>query len=387
MPTGYTPIFQIFKGGENITGRFQDRAVSIRVDSTSGRGDQNTCAITIDDRDWRVARPKVGDYLEIHLGYEEVGLAYMGTFEIDEIVFEGWPKQISIHGNSQGNNSILKSQSIKEFEGKTVGEILKELGGKAGLDVNVNSDLAGIKIPFRNMVTSPSHLINQLEMLVGGIAQINDGKLSFTPQDGGKSASGIEIPIVVLTADHLAKFRVKHNNKTDYGKTRASYRDPDTGIRKWVESATGVSSLGEAAQAMAESMFTIGREFASKEEAERAAKSQMQALDRNLGEGECDLVYGDPWIQGQQRLLIAGTRDGVDGSYVVDTAIHIYQKQGGLKTHLTFQPPFDGGEAYQRMFREATENNDLSNFLIPEPGEVTGGVIQRLPDGRIRGGA
>ncbi len=387
MPTGYTPIFQIFKGGENITGRFQDRTTSIRVDSTSGNGDQNTCAITLDDRDWRIARPKVGDYLEIHLGYEEVGLAYMGTFEIDEVVFEGWPKQISIHGNSQGNNSLLKTQQIKAFDGKTVGEILKEIGGKAGLNVEVDSELGGIKIPYRNMVTSPSHLINQLEMLMGGVATINNGKLSFTKQDGGTSASGINIPIVVLTADHLAKFRVKHSNKTDYGKTRASYRDPETGIRKWVESATGVSSLGEAAQAMAETMFTIGREFASKEEAERASKSQMAALDRGLGEGECDLVYGDPWIMGQQRLLIAGTRDGVDGSYVVDTAIHVYQKQGGLKSHLTFQPPMDGGEAYQRMFREATERNDLSGFLIPEPGEVTGGVIQRLPDGRIRGGA
>ena len=72
MPTGYTPIYQILKDGIDITDHFNDRCVQMRVDLTSGDGDNDMCLFTIDDRDWPVARPSVGDRLRILMGYVEV---------------------------------------------------------------------------------------------------------------------------------------------------------------------------------------------------------------------------------------------------------------------------------------------------------------------------
>ena len=81
MPKGvYTPKFEIYKGGENITANFQNRALEIKVELQSGNGSQDTCTITVDDRDWLLALPQVNDGIEVYLGYEEVGMAFMGTF-------------------------------------------------------------------------------------------------------------------------------------------------------------------------------------------------------------------------------------------------------------------------------------------------------------------
>jgi phage protein D len=94
VTTGYTPIYRVYKGGEDITGRLNDRTLQIRVDLQSGNGNDDQCTILIDDRDWRVARPLTGESIQVWLGYEEVGLAYMGTFEIDDVTFLGPPRNI-----------------------------------------------------------------------------------------------------------------------------------------------------------------------------------------------------------------------------------------------------------------------------------------------------
>ncbi|MGH1591021.1 hypothetical protein ACRBEV_24960 [Methylobacterium phyllosphaerae] len=82
MANGYIPIYQITKDGLDITGHFSDRCVQLRIDSS---GEMDTVTFTIDDRDWAVARPNVGDKVSVSLGCAEVGMSNMGTFEIEGV--------------------------------------------------------------------------------------------------------------------------------------------------------------------------------------------------------------------------------------------------------------------------------------------------------------
>src|SRR5690606_39085818 len=132
LPTGYTPIFSIRKDGEDITGRFDDRCTSIDVDLQNGGGASDVCRIVLDDRDWAIKSPDVGANIEIYLGYKEVGLAWMGLFEISEVVYEGPPRTLSIVGQSAGHKSVMKSPRIKEYENKTLGEILGDIAKGSG---------------------------------------------------------------------------------------------------------------------------------------------------------------------------------------------------------------------------------------------------------------
>ena len=74
-----------------------------------------------------------------------------------------------------------------------------------------------------------------------------------------------------------------------------------------------------------------------------------------------------------QTVLVSGMRDKIDGSYVVEKAIHTYIKTTGIRTTLECRAPGNGADFSDRADEE---------FLKPLPGEPMGSVI---PDGTFNG--
>lgn len=366
MATGYTPIYRIFKGGEDITGRFNDRTTQIRVDLQAGDGNDDQCTIMVDDRDWRVGRPIPGEDIQVWLGYLEVGLAYLGTFEIDDVTFLGPPRSIKLVGKSTGSNDIQKAPAIREFDNKSVGDILGQMAEQSGLGLSISGDLAGIKIPFKNQGASNLHTINQLERLTGAVAKVVDGKLMFIKRDGAETASGIALPTLVLRPEHFGTWQVRYSSKPGYGSVKAAWRDKETGVRKWVDAAVGGGSLANKFTGA----FNIQGIFNSQEEAQQAAQSQAGNFARAEVTAEFDLAKGDPWIRDQQPLLVSGMRDGINGSYVISRATHTYIKNTGIKSQLECKAPGTGVD-----FEQASEQ-----FMKPEPGELLGEFLRKHPD-------
>lgn len=368
----FTPVFQIYKGGENITANFQNRALDIKVELASGNGAQDTCTITVDDRDWLLALPQVDDAIEVYLGYEEVGMAFMGTFEIDEVILSFPPKIIQIHGNSEGYNSSFKSPQVKNYSGTTVGEILNKVAGDLGLRAVVDSNIAQKKIEYRNVTVSPMHLIGQLEREFNGVAKIGKGQLAFADKDSGVDASGQEVPLIVLRKEHFADCQVTHKNRSDYTSVSARYRDKDSNKEESVTSKSSTSGIFSGGNSgSSDKDFPIKFLFPTKEQAQAAADSQMKALDRTLGEGLFTLAQGDPWVRDQNRILVIGTRDGIDGSYVADIVTHQYTKQGGIRTSIRTDGTADGSS-----FAPLYEENPNA-AVAPQPGQVTGQVLPK----------
>lgn len=333
MPVGFTPIYRITKDGENITGHFNDRTIMIRVDSSAEQGEGGDLFhIIVDDRDWMVARPEPGAILAIELGYKEVGLAYMGTFEIDEVVFEWVPKQITLIGTSQGMLNTMKSQAVREFDNKTVGEIVQEIAKKAGITAEVHPSLAQKKVPYKNQFASNFHLLNDLERRFDGLAKFANGKLQFVPMDGGQTASVQGIASPVFLPEHFGKGRIKYTEKTEYSRIAAAWRDKETYDMKWENIPNPGYTPGETgAQDLPARVKGI---FNSQGEAQEAAQSTLNALRRAGVEGYLELARGDPWIRAGAHATIQGMRDGIDGEYLITRATHVYTKDSGLQTTL-----------------------------------------------------
>lgn len=367
MPTGYTPIYRVYKDGNDVTGRFNDRSISIEVELFSGGGEGDRCQISVDDRDWRVAHPYVGDKLEIYLGYQEVGLAFMGQFEIDEVVFLGPPKTIAIRGFSTGLKGQIKAPVIQHFENKNLGEILEKLARDAGLDSEIHEQFKHIKIPFKNQAVSAMHLIHEFERQFGAVAKVANGRLIFAPRDAGVTTSGVEIPILTLLPEHFGTWRVRHGIRAEYGSIVTSYFDKDTWERKTVTEKPG-SDIGGSLHDAPD--FIDKRVFNSKAEAEAAAKARMQTFRRSMGDFYGTLAKGDPWIRDQQRLQVTGMRDGIDGSYVIQSVKHTYVKESGILSEIQATPNGQGAD-YSNMGN--------AKFLKPNPGELMGEALQRLP--------
>ena len=133
-------------------------------------------------------------------------------------------------------------------------------------------------------------------------------------------------------------------------------------------------------------MFTPNRKFNNKDEAQAAAESQAEALQRSLGEADLTLAKGDPWIRDNVRMLITGMRDGINGSYITSIVSHTYVKDQGIATHIKAKPPEDGGD-YESLFNEATPEQRKQLFLDPTPGGLMGQAFgNRLSAGDLANG-
>jgi phage protein D len=371
VTTGYTPIYRVSKDGVDITGRFNDRSTQIKIELQAGNGNDDQCTILVDDRDWRIARPMNGDTLAVWLGYQEVGLAYMGSFEIDDITFLGPPRSIKLLGKSTGSNNIQKAPAIREFNNKSVGDILGQIASQTGLSLSISGDLSGIQIPFKNQGgVSNLHLIHELERLTGAVAKVVDGKLMFIKRDGAETASGVALPTLVLQPEHFGTWQVRYTSKPGYGQVKAAWFDKDEMVRKWVGSSIQQGLGATALQNKFGGAFNIGQLFNSEAEAKAAAASQASNLARAEVQAIFDLAKGDPWIRDQQTVLVTGMRDGINGSYSLDKVTHTYIKSTGIKSQLEGKAPGDGSN-----YAEASKE-----FMRPGPGELLGEYLAAHPE-------
>lgn len=369
MGTGFTPLYKIEKDGIDITDHFNDRTTMIRVDLDSGNGGGDSASITLDDRDWAIARPNVGDRLKIWLGYAEVGLSYLGNFELTVVEFVVDPvRSIQLTLNSTGQRDLYKSQTTTNFQGKSLDDIAQAMAAKAGLQAIVHPKVAQITIPYLNMTTSPQQLVAELGRQYGLVMKVVDDKLVATPRDGGDSATGQTAPILVLQPEHFGTVRVRHTERAAYSHVFAAWTDPKDYVTRFERSDLGSSGVTDLP-------FTIDRKFNSQAEAQAAAKSHAQTLQRSLGEADLQLAKGDPWIFDTQRILIRGMRDGINGSYVVDLASHTYVKEQGISTALKCRPDADAAN-YETLFSEAdTPEKRAALFLVPGDGGLMGSLF------------
>lgn len=327
---GYTPAFSISKGGEDITGNFQDRIISITVSSYEGGGSSDTAEVVIDDRDWTVAAPSIGEgsaVLAIGLGYRENALYDLGTFQVDEIHFKGKPKSIVLQGNSLGANTNAKAPVIVSHDGKTLGDIVGDIATAAGVSAVVDPSLSGVRIPYLNQHSSYQHLLQELERRYDGLAKFEDGHLSFTKRGTGLTSSGTSYGDVSLGPDDLLDWDMKSNNFTAYSKVRASYVDRTTNQQQWVTSTVAGNPNSTVPH-------LIKRPYPSQAEAQAAADAAMGELNRRTKQGTITLAKGVPEIRGGMRVTLAGCRDGLNDIYIVRVATHSLTKDGGLGTSL-----------------------------------------------------
>lgn len=330
---GRTPVFRVDRGDDDITGAFADRLVTIQVVSHAANGKGDTCEIVVDDRDFAILSPSTSQAgattLKVSLGYAETALYEQGTFQIDEVFYEGLPLSMKLHGNSLGFNTAAKAPAISAFDGMTLGDIVGAIASSAGVSPAVDAGLAAKVIPYLNLHSSHMHLLQELERRVGGMAKFGDGYLSFTPRATGLTASGASFGSLTLGPADFGVWSIAEKNRTAYSKVRVGYWDDAQNQLAWVASQTPPATDSTVP-------YLVKRAFKSKGEAQDHADATMATLNRGTRQGTLTLAKGDPSIRGGQSFAIGGLRDGVDGAYTVEAATHTYRGDKGIETKLAF---------------------------------------------------
>lgn len=364
---GYTPTYQIFYNGTDITGKFNDRVTSIKVQSKDGGGQGDVLDITLDDRDFLIEAPATDGSanIDLLLGYKEGALYEQGNFQINTVWYEGPPKSMRLRGTSQGFTNAAKSPLIMSHDGKTLGDIVDAIAQSAGVGSSISSDLASQKIQYLNQHSSSFHLLQELERRYNGLAKFENGMLSFTTRGSGISASGQFLGGFELTPEDFGTWSIKQEARTAYSNVRVSYWDKDQHQLAWLKNTIPAFGGGTVP-------YMVKRAMNTQEEAQKVADSKMDALNRGVETGSLTLAKGDPSIRGGSPFIISGMRDGINGSWVVTTATHTYTKSEGILTTLDFYNP--GNDTGQIASQISNESQVDTSGVTPTTSSGSGGI-------------
>jgi len=275
-------------------------------------------------------KPATGDEAKVELGYaDDGGLTQVIAGTVVTTEPDLTTTRVLIDG---GSAALLRTFVEQTFEGKTAGQIVRDLAGRAGAGVAVADD--GIKFPayvVDGRRSAYQHM-HDLAALSGFDLYVNaDGEVVFEEFVGGKTVHVFEF------AKHIVGLEV----------TRTT---PRAGaVEAWGESPTG--SEGDDASAWLTRDFTRSRgrsgqgavlllerpALRTTAAARTAAAAALTNIRRRTLRGRL-LSTGRPQVKLGDAIQLRGMADGsLNTSFQVRSVEHRLTKLGGFTTAVGFR--------------------------------------------------
>lgn len=287
-------------------------------------GESDELEVNIEDRDHRWKNgwfPGKGDKLKLEVGYAGESLSNMGSFEIDEIEFNGAPDTISIRALASGVKEALRTSNTEAHEGKTLKQIAEEVAAKSSLTLTGAGENTGRSYQrvTQNKETDLAFL-NRLGKAEGIVFSIKDGKLIWHDQAKLDEAQ----TITIIARQQMNSFTFRAKTATTYKACQVSYHDPKTKtLKNHTEKADGVPS-GDT--------LKIVERCESLEQAQAKAKAALRASNGKQVEGSVT-VYGNQKLRAGCNIEVQGL-GLLDGSYQILKARHSTERGRGYTTEL-----------------------------------------------------
>lgn len=313
------PEARITVDGQPVAGLFMDRLVSLTVTDKEGAS-SDTVSMTLND--WPIAAiPRRGAEIRVWLGYSGA-LAFMGTFEAEEVEVEILPYQMRITGKAAEMRGDKKTNKERHWDNRSVKEIVEQIAGDHGLTPKIDDAVADHVYEWIGQVgESDLHFLERVADRHGAIFSIKDGNLIWATKGQGKSPSGQELTPVTITPAALqtGSCRVRLTERAKYKKVKGKY--PDRAAGKQLEVEVESDPEGEAT-------FKIDLPFADKKEAEKAIIAKAKELERRKAAMSCTIV-GNPAVRAGAPVMLAQCRPEIDGMrFIIETATHEYSGSG-----------------------------------------------------------
>ncbi len=319
---GLTPAFKVVAESHDITSKISDRLLSLTITDNAGIK-SDTVEISLDDKDHQLMLPRTGAELAVYLGYKETSVAQMGLYLVDEIEIQGPANVLCIRGKAANTNKGLQQPKTRTWQkpGKTptrilLQEILASIAAEHSLTPKLGEDFATLAYDVVNQTNeSDLNLLTRLSGKEGAIAKPASGFLLFVKKGEAKTASGAVIPAISLTPKEVTDWRVSLVERGAYASVTAKYRDKAQSQQ--IEVRTGNE----------EPTYTIRKLFKDKTEASKAATAQLENFQRGKSTVSLQLP-GNPVIMAEAALKLSSFRDGVNGTWIVETATHTFNNSG-----------------------------------------------------------
>lgn len=295
----------VLDNGVDLSSRINPRIIDLTLTEKRG-GEADTLDLTIHNHDGQLAPPKVGKVLTLALGWESgddvlPGMVDKGSFRIDEIERSGTPDIITIRARSADLTGDYRTRRTKSWVDTTLGAIIQTIAGENGFSSRITGELAAIPIKaIEQAGKSDMAFVRDLGRRYDAVATVKAGTLIFMPLGSSITPSGKALPTLRLSKVDGWNWSFRHEERTGADGVSAEYHDQDAGQRKTV--TTGGTKPKK-----------LKKVYASKADAEKAAKSAADKAKRSAYSFTYDLAFGDPAITPNMPVQLKGWDSEIDG--------------------------------------------------------------------------
>jgi len=220
-----TPAFSVSVDGVDITGKVNDRLISLTVTDNEGTK-SDSCEIRLDDRDGAISIPRKGAKMTIQMGYKQTGLQLMGQYTVDEVEVSGFPREMRISGAAADLRDKMKEHRNKGYEGKTLNDIVGEVAGRHGLSAAVGPSIGSFKYDHvAQSEESDLHFMTRLAKKHDAVAKVANGKLVFVKRGEGLAASGAALGAITIQGHEVLDYTGTFQDRPAFQKAKASWWD------------------------------------------------------------------------------------------------------------------------------------------------------------------
>lgn len=325
------PAYRIKVGDKDITGRFQGRLIGLTLTDNSGfEADQ--LDIELDDSDGKLDLPEKGVRLSLSLGWEGAGLVDKGTYKVDELEHTGPPDRLVIRARSADMDGGLTTRREDSYAGKTVAEVVQAIALRNKFTWLVGKKLADQVITHVDQTgESDANFLSRLAKEFDAIATVKNGTLLFIPAGEPTSGSGLPLPTVSITRASGDTHTFSVADRENYNGVKAHYQDTRAGVRgevvidasnavatKEQRTAKGKKKKKKPETVQAnpnpDNVKVLRHTYASRSNAERAARAEWQKIQRGVATFNITLARGRAELFPSLHANVSGWKPQIDGT-------------------------------------------------------------------------
>lgn len=319
------PTCRVSIDGTDYTERVLERLCKLTID-TSRQDEADTVNLDFEDTDGDVALPRRGVEMSVMLGFEGRGVALQGTYHVDEIGHAGTPDVISVVARSAKLTGQLRTRKERSWNKTTVGEIVRKIAGEHQLTPKIAASLDALPVTYLAQTESDIALLRRLGRMWDAVATVKAGNLVFSPIGKTQTASGKTLDTLTIVRANGDRHRYHVADRDTYTGVRAHWHDVD-------------AAHSRAVLAGSEGHVKVLRgQFASEEDAKRAAASELARIRRGSASFTLDIAIGRPDIFPEMPARAYGWKPDIDATeWIVARAVHSLTPSDGYKTTLELE--------------------------------------------------
>lgn len=328
------PAFRLELDGDDITPRIEKRLLSLTLTDNHGfEADQ--LDIELDDTDGQLILPRRGVVLSLALGWQGQPLVQKGRFTVDEIEHTGTPDRLILRARSADFRATLNTRRERSWHQTTIGAIVADIASRHRLTMALGADMARLPVEHIDQTNeSDGSFLMRLAEQYGALACVKDGRLLFIRQGQGCRASGVPLPVITLTREAGDSHRFSLADRNAYTGVIASWlhtREPakkeTVKIRR--KTRTPEEKQGDYLIGTDENVLVLSRTYASRANAERAAKARWEQLQRGAASFSLQLARGRAELYTEMPVRVSGFKAPIDDSeWIITTLTHTLNDSG-----------------------------------------------------------